>query len=162
MAGFLDYSNVDPYGLGVDTQLTTPKFDTSAYSNTGGFWDKLNANLGKKVGGTGLFQDMSRGDLALMSGAGQLVGNIEDSMNKGKDLMAQARLAPTENLLRTGRQLPTSRNDSREAMASIFGLNDQLQNIADAEQKANDAKILNDFLSRSMVDLNRSRNPIKR
>lgn len=118
-------------------------------------------SMGDNVGGSGIFANMSKGDLGMISSVGSLLGSIEDRSNKAKDLAADARMMPTEALLKTGYKLPRTGNQTRQLMGDVFAMNDQMQNIADREAREKNNRIITDFLSSSRQDITGASDPVK-
>lgn len=109
-----------------------------------------------KVGGQGLFKDASKGQLLGLNLAGLTVADIEDKLNTAKDLQARAALAPTEALLRNKVELPSTRNQTRQLMGNVLGVDQTMQNIAEAQQAKVDRADLMDFFKKNMENIKKA------
>ena len=110
----------------------------------------------EKVGGQGLFKDISKAQLLGGQLIGSAVSDIEDKFNTAKDLQARAALAPTEALLRNKVELPSTRNQTRQLMGNVLGVDQTMQNIAEAQQAKVDRADLMDFFKKNMENIKKA------
>lgn len=115
-----------------------------------GFMESFNNP--EKVGGSGLFKNMSQGQLNGASTIANVVGGIEDKFNQASDLKARAALAPSEALLRNKVELPSNVNQTRQFVGNLLAQDRQMQNVAESKDALDRQKRLEQY----QIDMNKS------
>lgn len=110
-------------------------------------FDSINQayNNQDKVGGAGLFGNMSKGDFLKANTLTNVLGGVEDQFNTAKDLQLRAALAPSEAMLHNHVDLPVQQNRTRQFVGNLLAQDRQMQNSAESKDAVDRQKRLEQY-----------------